>query len=139
VADGLVVGDLLSAVEMEGAAFASHRAGPATVGARLLLAEGLRLLLQKGGESALRESGGGSRGELFQGSEVGVESGSGLAEGPASNDFAPLGSEITDFLQVLGRKWRACHRLSCLGVAENGEAACHSCCKAEGPAGQSGS
>jgi hypothetical protein len=95
------------------------------------------LLFQERGESALGESGSGSSGDLFQGGEVGVESGAGLAEGPAGNDFAPLGSQITDFLEVLGRKLRACHRRSCLGVAENGETACLSCCKAKWFAGQS--
>jgi hypothetical protein len=131
VADRLAVGDLLSAVEVEGAVFAAHQARPATGGARLLLAEGLSLLLQKGGEGALGESGRGCCGELFQGSEVGVESRSGLAEGPARDDFAPLGREITDSLEVLGRKLGAYHRLSYLGVAENGATACLSCYRAK--------
>ena len=43
MAHRLAVGDLLPAVEVQGAVFAPHEAGPAAVGARLLLAEGLGL------------------------------------------------------------------------------------------------
>jgi hypothetical protein len=128
---------LLPAVEVEGAFFAPHQAGPAAVGARLLLAEGLRLLFQEGGERALGQPGRGSSGELFQGGEGGVGAGASLAEGPSGDDLAPPGGQLTDFVEVLGRKLRAFHRLSYLGVAENGETACRSCCKAEESAGQS--
>ena len=137
VAHRLAVGDLLSAVEVEGAVFAPHDAGAAAVGARLLLAEGLRLLFQEGGERALGEAGSGSGGELFQSGESSVGAGASLAKGPAGDDFAPLGGQLTDHVEVLGGKLRACHRLSYLGVAENGETAGLSCCKAKGPAGQS--
>ena len=120
VADRLAVGDLLSAGEVEGAVLAPHPAGPATGGARLLLAEGLRLLFQEGGERALGEAGSGSGGELFQSGESSVGAGASLAKGPSGDNFAPLGGQLTDLVEVLGRKLRACHRLSYLGVAENG-------------------
>jgi hypothetical protein len=137
VAHRLVVGDLLSAVEVEGTVFASHDAGLATARTRLLLAEGVGLLFQEGSQSALGESGSGCRGELFQGGEVGVERGAGVAEGPTGKDFAPLSGEIMDVLEVLGRKLRACHRLSCLDVAENGKTACRCCCRPKWSPGQS--
>lgn len=104
VAHRLAVGNWLSALEVEGAVFPSHEARPATGGARLLLAEGSSLLFQEGRESALGEPGRGRSGELFQGREGGVEPGSGLAEGPAGDNLAPLGGQITDLLEVLGRK-----------------------------------
>jgi hypothetical protein len=121
VAEGLAVRDLLSAVEVEGAVVVSHQAGPSAVGARLVLTEGDGLLFEEGGEGALGEAGRGRGGELFQVGKGGVEGGPGFAEGPAGDNFAPLGGQGADFLEVLGRKFAACHRLSCLEVAENGE------------------
>jgi hypothetical protein len=137
VANRLVVGDLLSAVEAEGAVLASHQAQASAGRTGLLLPEGVGLLFEEGGEGALGEAGRGRGGELFQGGEGGVEPGPLLAEGPTGDDFAPLGGQITDFLEVLGGGLGACHRLSCLEVTENGKTACLSCYKAERSAGQS--
>ena len=120
VADRLAVGDLLSAGEVEGAVLAPHPAGPATGGARLLLAEGLGLLLQEGGQGAFGEPGRGGGRDLLQGREIDVQSRPLVAEGPSGDDFAPLGGESTDILEVLRREGVACHRPSCLQVAETG-------------------
>jgi hypothetical protein len=94
--------DLLAAVDVQGPCLSLHGAGASAAGAGLLRAEGLGLLLQSGGESAFGQSGGGRGGESLQGGEVEVEAGAGVAEGPAGDNFAPLGSESTDILEVLG-------------------------------------
>src|SRR5438045_4764410 len=93
--------DLLAAVDVQGPCPSLHGAGAAAVGAGLLRAEGLGLVLQGGGERAFGQSGGGRGGELLQGGEIEVEAGAGVTEGPAGDDFAPLGSESTDILEVL--------------------------------------
>src|SRR5262249_21193998 len=112
--------DLLAAVDVQGPGLPLHGAKSAAIGAGLLRAEGLGLLLQGGGERAFGESSGGSGGELFQGGEIKVEAGPLLAEGPSGDNFAPLGGESTDILEVLRGQGVACHRPSCLEVAETG-------------------
>jgi hypothetical protein len=120
VAKRLLMLDLLAAVDVQGPCLSLHAAGSAAVGARLLRAEGLGLLLQSGGERAFGQPGGGSGGELLQGGEVEVEAGPGLAEGASGDNFAPLGGKGTDILEVLRGEGLACHRPSCLEVAETG-------------------
>ena len=95
-------------------------AGPAAVGAGLLRAESLGLLLQGSGERAFGEPGGGRGGELLQGGEIEVEPGAVVAEGPSGDNFAPAGGESTDILEVLRGEGLACHRPSCIEVAETG-------------------
>lgn len=112
--------DLLAAVDVQGPRLSLHGAGASAVGAGLLRAEGLGLLLQGGGEGAFGQSGGGRSGELLQGGEIEVESGAGVAEGAAGDNFAPVGSESTDIVEVLGGECLACHRPSCLEVTETG-------------------
>jgi hypothetical protein len=68
-----------------------------------LFAEGLRLLFQEGGEGAFGQASGRGTGELFHGSEVGVQSRAVVAEGPSGNDFAPAGCQVTDFLEEIRR------------------------------------
>jgi len=112
--------DLLAAVDVQGPCLAPHGAGAPAVGAGLLRTEGLGLLLQGGGESAFGQPGGGRGGELLQGGEIEVEAGAGVTEGPAGDNWAPLGGESTDILEVLGREGLACHRPSWLEVRETG-------------------
>jgi hypothetical protein len=112
----------LAAVDVQGPCLSLYGAGAPTFGAGLLRAEGLGLLLQGGGEGAFGQPGGGCGGELLQGGEIEVEAGAGLAEGPPGDDFAPLGSEGTDILEVLRGEWLACHGPSCLQVVEAGRA-----------------
>jgi hypothetical protein len=59
----------------------------------------LGLLFQEGGQGALGEAGGGGVGELLHGLEIGVPSRAVVAVGASGNDFAPAGSEVTDFLE----------------------------------------
>ena len=85
-----------------------------------MLPEGVGLLFQEGGEGAFGKSGRGRRRDLLQGSEIGVEARSVVAESPSGDNSAPLGGQIADVLEVLGRDLSTCHRLSCLRVIENG-------------------
>lgn len=64
-----------------------------------MFTEGLRLLFQKGGKGTFGQASGRGTGELFHGSEVGVESRAVVAKGPSGNDFAPAGGQVTDFLE----------------------------------------
>jgi hypothetical protein len=121
VADRFVQRDRLAAVDVQGSGLPSDGAGSAAVGAGLLWAERLGLLLQDGRECAFGESGGGRSSELFQGGEIKVESRAVLTESAAADNLAPLGGQSTDILEVLGRKFVACHRQSCLRVVENGK------------------
>jgi len=59
-------------------------------------------LLQEGLQGALVEAGGGSLGDLLHGVEVDVQSGAVVAEGATGDDFAPLGCQITEFLELCG-------------------------------------
>jgi hypothetical protein len=79
-------------------------------------------LLQERGEGALGQSAGGDVGDLLQGEQIDVESGSGVAERAARDDFPPLGSQIAYILEFLGCESGSGHRLSCLVLASrNGE------------------
>jgi hypothetical protein len=120
MAQRLVILHRLAAIDVQGPCLSLDGAESAAVGAGLLGAQRLGLLLQSGGESAFAQSGGGRSGDLLQGGEIEVETGALFAEGAAGDDFAPLGSENTDILEVLRGEWLACHRPSCLEVAETG-------------------
>jgi hypothetical protein len=104
------------AADSEGARLAAGRTEAATVGAGQAGAEGVGLLFEEGLQGALVEPGGGGLSDLLQGVEIDVESGPVVAEGAASDDFAPLGRQITEFLELLGSKLASRHSSSCLGV-----------------------
>jgi hypothetical protein len=55
-------------------------------------------------------------GDLFHGVEIDIESGTVVAEPATGHNLAPLGRELTDFLEFLGREPTACHDASSLGV-----------------------
>ena len=111
---------------LEGCAQGLKRAFLAAEGTRpsafrtgLLLAQAVGLLFEKGLQSSLGKTGGGGDGDLLHGREIDVESGSVLAEGASSDDFAPLGGKAAEFLDVVGSKGAACHDASCVGVNTN--------------------
>jgi len=81
-----------------------------------VLAQGVGLLLEEGLQGALGESVGGGAGDLLHGLEIDIESGAALATGASSDDFAPLGGEAAEFLELLGGEGALCHAVSCLGV-----------------------
>jgi hypothetical protein len=60
-------------------------------------------LFQQGGEGPLGQAGGSGSGDLLHGLEIDIQARAGLAEGATGNDFAPLGGEFTDFLELLRR------------------------------------
>ena len=92
----------LRALHLEGALLTAEGAEPSAVGTGLLLAQGVGLLFEQGLQGALGEAGGGGLGDLLHGVEIDIESGAVVAEGAAGDDFAPLGGEVTEFLEFLG-------------------------------------
>ena len=75
------------------------------------------LLLEEQLEGSLRQSVCRSRGDLLEGSEVHIESGPIVAEGPLRDDLSPPGGEFVEFPEFLGREaWRR-HGSSGLAVA----------------------
>jgi len=85
---------------------------PSAVGAGLLIAQGGGLTVEESLEGAFGEALGGSVGDLLHGVEVDVESGSVIAERAASDDFAPLGSELTEFQEFLWGERTTSHEAS---------------------------
>jgi hypothetical protein len=76
---------------------------------RLLGAEYVGLLLQQGLESSFGQALGSGGGDLLHGIEINIEAGPGFPKGVAHHNFAPAGSQITDFLEVLGREFASGH------------------------------
>jgi hypothetical protein len=68
----------------------------------LFLGELVGLLLEQELESPFGQPFRGHGGDLFHGSEVDVESGSVVAEGPFGDDFGPAGGKGAEFLEFLG-------------------------------------
>lgn len=64
--------------------------------------QGLGLLFEERGERALEQPLGGGLGGLLQAEQIGVQGRTGIAEGAAGNNLAPLGSEVTEILEFLG-------------------------------------
>jgi hypothetical protein len=103
-------------MHLERAVFPADGTRSSAVGTGLLLAQGLGLLFQERLQGALGESGGGSEGDLLHGGQIDVEPGPVVAKGASGDDFAPLSSEATEFVDFLGSEVAVCHVASCLGV-----------------------
>jgi hypothetical protein len=113
----------LAAVKRQGAVLAADDAGPPAVGAGLFRPQGIGLLADQDREGTFGQAGGGGAGDVLHGLEIDLRAGPGVTEGTAGDDFAPLGSEVADFLEVLGGKLVTRHGLSCLVLARrNGDA-----------------
>jgi hypothetical protein len=104
------------ALDVERAFLPAEGTRPSAVGTGLLLAQSGGLLLEEGLQGALGETGGGRPGDLLHGPEIDIESGPVVAEGASGDDLAPLGGEVVEFLEFLGRKGAACHDASCIAV-----------------------
>jgi hypothetical protein len=115
VADRFALGHC-AAGPVQGAGFAAQSTGGAAVGTGYLFAERLGLLFQQEGEGALGEARRSGVGQLLHGLEVSIQSGAAVAEGAAGDDFAPLGGQVTEFLELLGGKLASRHRSTRLGV-----------------------
>jgi hypothetical protein len=75
------------------------------------------LLLEEQLECSFRESLCGSGGDLLEGAEIDIESGSVVPEGPLGDNLRPPGGQIVEFLEFVGGElWRG-HRPHCLEVA----------------------
>jgi hypothetical protein len=88
----------LAARDLEGATLAAEGTGSPAFGTGLRRAQGVGLLFEEGLQGALDEAGGRGAGDLLHGSEIDVEPGTGVAEGTAGDDFAPLGGELAELL-----------------------------------------
>jgi hypothetical protein len=75
------------------------------------------LLSEQDGQGPFGHAGGGDAGDVLHGLEIDIRARPGVAEGASGDDFAPLGGEVADFLEVLGRKLAMRHGLSCLVLA----------------------
>ena len=104
------------ALHVQRALLAVDGTGPSALGTGLLFAQGGGLLFEKGLQGAFGESSGSGTGELLHGIEIDVETGPVVAEGASGNDFAPLGSEALELLELFGSEGAACHDASCIGV-----------------------
>lgn len=89
----------------------------AAVGTGLFVGEFVGLLSEEEFECALGESVSRGGGDLFHGSEVDIEPGSVVAEGPLGDDFGPLPCKVVELSELLGCEAGRRHGLSCLAVA----------------------
>jgi hypothetical protein len=104
------------ALNLERTLLAADGAGPSARRTGLLFAQGGGLLFQKGLQGAFGESSGRGAGELLHGVEIDVEPGPVVAEGASGDDFAPLGGEALELLELFGSEGAACHDASCMEV-----------------------
>jgi hypothetical protein len=82
---------------------------PAAVGTGLLLGESLGLLVEEQLEGSCGKPLGGRGGDLLHSSEIDIQTGALVAEGPFGNNFRPLSSKRVEFLEFLGCKLRSGH------------------------------
>ena len=105
---------------VQGPLVAADGTGPSAVGTRLLLAQGGGLAFEQRLQSAFGETGGRRLGDLLHGVEINLKSGAIVAEGAAGDDFAPLGGELAEFVEVVRRQVAPCHAPSSLELASSG-------------------
>jgi hypothetical protein len=74
----------------------------------------MSLLLQQGAKGSFGQAVGGGSGDLLHGLQTNVAPRPCLAEGVPGNDFAPAGSQFTDFMEVLRGEFALRHGQSCL-------------------------
>ena len=75
------------------------------------------MLSEQDGEGAFGKSSSGSAGDVLHGLEINLGAGALFPEGASSNDFAPLGGEVTEVLEILRGNLDRSHELSFLGLA----------------------
>jgi len=73
------------------------------------------LLFQQCRQSSLRQTTGGSRRNLFQGAEIQFEPWTLFAEGATGDNFAPLGGEVVNLVELLVSPSSSSHVQSFLG------------------------
>jgi hypothetical protein len=91
--------------------------GLPALGTGLFIRELVGLLLEEQLEGPFGQSVRGRGGDLLEGAEVHVESGSVVPEGPLGDDLGPLAGEIVELLEFLGCEAGRRHGSSCLAVA----------------------
>src|SRR5438874_13752546 len=92
----------LCALYVERSLLTAKGTRPSAVRAGLLRAQGMGLLFEKGLQSSFGEPGSSSEGDLLHGSEIDIESRPLVAIGASGDNFAPLGSEVAEFLEFFG-------------------------------------
>lgn len=94
----------------------------ATLRTGRLRGQGLGLEFEQGRERALGQSAGSGRGDLFQGEEVQFQELRARGpQGAACDNFAPLGGEVTDVIELLGRQRGSGHVQSFPGLTASGD------------------
>ena len=88
----------------EGTLFALDRAKMPAGGTGLLGAEAVGLLFQKRGEGSFGQASGSGPCDLLHRVEIDLGAWTILTEGVPGDDFAPASSQVTDFLEFLGRE-----------------------------------
>jgi hypothetical protein len=68
----------------------------------LVVGKPLGLLVKEELQGSFGQPLGRRGGDLFHGSEVDVQTGSVVAEGPFGNDFPPLGGEVSELVEFFG-------------------------------------
>jgi hypothetical protein len=108
----------LAAWDLQGPVLPFDRTRLLAVGAGLFGAQRLGLLFQEGGEGSFGQAGGRGRDDCLHGLEIDVQARTGLPEDATRDDFAPLGSELADFLELLRGDLRARHGQSCFVLTQ---------------------
>jgi hypothetical protein len=106
----------LCALNLERAFLTTEGTRSSAVGTGLLLTQGVGLLFEEGLQGALGETGSGGVSNLLHCIEIDVEPRPVVAEGASGDDFAPLGGQVTEFLEFFGGERTASHDASCVGV-----------------------
>lgn len=83
----------------------------------MLLGELAGLLFEEPLEGSFGQPVCGSGGDLLDGPDVHVESGSVVAEGPLRDDLGPRSGDVVELLEFLGCESGGRHGSSCLAVA----------------------
>ncbi len=108
MSDGFVLGDGATG-PLPSAWLVRNGAAGTTVGTMRDGSEALGLPFEEVGKGSFGESGGGGLGDLFHGVEIGVESGSVVAEGSPADNFSPVSGEFADLLNQFRGKLAGWH------------------------------
>jgi hypothetical protein len=106
----------LGSLSREGACVQFRVAGLSAGGTGLLCGKFAGLLFEEQLESPFGQSVSRGGGDLLEGAEVHVESGSVVAEGPLGDDLGPLSGKFVELLEFLGGEAGRRHGSSCLAV-----------------------
>jgi hypothetical protein len=81
------------------------------------------LQFEESSKGPIGQPAGSGASDLFEGEEVDVQPWATVAEGAARDNFAPLGGEVTDIVELLGGQSGGGHVKSLLGFAPSDDEA----------------